>query len=815
MAVATAGCDPKIQMENRGFEDELPVYNIGSSDFLSPMESSKKSGRELFPNVYGAVQEAHVYEDILPGTSCSVPSPSSGPSNLFSRDNPCFSPIPETLGNKTSDGVFSISKDVPADISFETDNECRTNGDVLSKDVIARLHRTLTLPLKKKKNQKRSSDDSTFDCQYRGNNRSVRVTKKEKGAMNERDDALSEEEGEEEDGEGDPEVFEEVRTSSICRARQDADRHHLGRRRRKRDCKHCKNQQQQLQQQQQQVASNDPEELNASKKSRRKKESDEKIASRLQLPILASIPAGTGKLPNFGKSKTPGKDHRQTPASVYSVQMTTTNNAGINWNQNPMKSLNYDKNEIQGRLENNLSTDNKALITPEKNRATMKVNSIYSQENMQWGSKETPIFICSTDLDKEHEHFQRAYSLPSRSQTPSSQNRANLRRSVRGEPPPRAARLDKHRGGWTLHFARPLRSGGCTKSVIILVMVIILLLGVGCAALYILFEPQKLQVIQQYLMASAPENTTSSICDSCETVKVLLDDLNNTANPTSMHLDTTTKSTTTTTAKTTTTTVTSTFFWPPEFIPSESNVPETTSTTTEGTKTSNLNTTRYCDDCVTGEVCVALINEEVPTCKIAPDPEDPTGCAGLCLINKQRCHRLYPDAFRCVEVEHHCLDGEWTCSNGLCIPVVKRCDGHMNCYDHTDEYECDCDLETHFRCGNNTSCLPLERRCDGVINCWDATDEINCTVGEGLNMSCPLENEFTCSDGQCIMKDRFCDGFRDCTDGSDEPHGCQGRCNKQEFTCGNGRCITRSTKCNGIDDCGDGTDEVRCRDRFT
>lgn len=42
----------------------------------------------------------------------------------------------------------------------------------------------------------------------------------------------------------------------------------------------------------------------------------------------------------------------------------------------------------------------------------------------------------------------------------------------------------------------------------------------------------------------------------------------------------------------------------------------------------------------------------------------------------------------------------------------------------------DCDLQTHFQCGNETSCLPLENRCDGKIDCWDAADEINCTLGK-------------------------------------------------------------------------------------
>lgn len=59
-----------------------------------------------------------------------------------------------------------------------------------------------------------------------------------------------------------------------------------------------------------------------------------------------------------------------------------------------------------------------------------------------------------------------------------------------------------------------------------------------------------------------------------------------------------------------------------------------------------LNVTRHCDDCYKGEVCVALVGEEVPICRTGPDPKDPTGCSGLCLINRQKCHRLDTDAFR-------------------------------------------------------------------------------------------------------------------------------------------------------------------------
>ncbi|XP_003699331.1 uncharacterized protein LOC100882646 isoform X2 [Megachile rotundata] len=430
--------------------------------------------------------------------------------------------------------------------------------------------------------------------------------------------------------------------------------------------------------------------------------------------------------------------------------------------QNESKLIEYEKNNGQ-------DVGSKDDGAEKKTRAGMRVNSIYSQD--RWYAKETPIFF--TDV-KEQAPFQRAYSLPLRTQTPSSQNRINLRRSVRGEPPPHPARLRKHRHGWTLHLARPLETPGCTRSLWFLLGLIVTLLGIGAFALYIAFEPEKLQIIQQYLKSSKNES------------KLLA----------GTFLPAITQPNNVTTAGILT-----------SLLPSDDQNSTLSELQTETEAT--VNSTRYCDDCLTEEVCVALADEEVPICRVSLDPNDPTGCAGFCLVNKQKCHRLDVDAFRCVDIEHYCLDDEWTCSNTLCIPVDKRCDGHMNCYDHSDEYNCVCDLETHFQCGNETSCLPLEKRCDGKIDCWDAADEINCTL------ACPSENEFTCSNGQCILKARFCDGLPDCLDGSDEPHGCQGRCNKHEFTCQNSRCIAKGMKCNGVDDCGDGSDERHCKDRIS
>ena len=82
-----------------------------------------------------------------------------------------------------------------------------------------------------------------------------------------------------------------------------------------------------------------------------------------------------------------------------------------------------------------------------------------------------------------------------------------------------------------------------------------------------------------------------------------------------------------------------------------------------------------------------------------------------------------------VDDDLNCLEGdEWRCRDGLCIPQEKRCDGHFNCYDHSDEYNCDpCPLsEGYFRCGSETSCLDPSKRCDSIIDCWDGSDEHLC-----------------------------------------------------------------------------------------
>ncbi|CAK9815367.1 Sortilin-related receptor [Anthophora plagiata] len=754
-------------MENQGFEEEQQQQ-------LSHHKSCPDSppGLELRSKGSASNADGHVYEDILPaGEDTSILS--NGPSSLDSQ------------GSKTN----SFHQQ-PFHVADRISRDAATPGSLARVDEVpASFTRNLTLPFRRGI----GFDSSTTSS-------SVRVTSR-KNVNGYQEDLVVDD------------VFSTPRIPSSvlqneCRP---------VRRRKKKDCKHCRSKAASIDIREQEIT--DVETV--LRKNRDNEQRQQRLTSN------SSDPRNFLVLPTCSPIR---KVDESTMMLANNPSPVFTSSAKVGGSPaSTFKFMESERNDGRANLVNStkINEDN-GLTVAEKNRADMRVNSIYSQD--RWYAKDASIFF--TDV-KEHGSFQRAYSLPARTQTPSSQNRINLRRSVRGEPPPHPARLRKHRHGWTLHLAHPLEASGCTRSLILLLIALLLLLGIGGVALYIAFEPEKLQIIQQYLRSSANQSTSN-------------DDV--LAAGTFLH-----RSNGTTSASTTTTMpllASSTLLNLDRSFP-ESGTPLTSEAETEANSPSSLNSTRYCDDCLTEEVCVALVDEEVPTCRLPLDSQDPTGCAGFCLINKQKCHRLDVDAFRfvppslcriiiypiirslckavertlnflwfshlrrCVEMEHYCLDDEWTCLNTLCIPLKKHCDGHMNCYDHSDEYNCVCDLETHFQCGNETSCLPLEKRCDGKIDCWDAADEINCTLGRNLGGSCPSENEFPCSNGQCILKARFCDGLPDCLDGSDEPHGCQGRCNKHEFTCQNGRCITKGMKCNGVDDCGDGTDERHCKERFS
>lgn len=66
-----------------------------------------------------------------------------------------------------------------------------------------------------------------------------------------------------------------------------------------------------------------------------------------------------------------------------------------------------------------------------------------------------------------------------------------------------------------------------------------------------------------------------------------------------------------------------------------------------------------------------------------------------------------------------CETNDYSCGTGdRCLPLSKRCDGHLDCINGQDEDNCHtaCD-EKEFYCRGQGRCLPARLRCDGVADC--------------------------------------------------------------------------------------------------
>ena len=118
-------------------------------------------------------------------------------------------------------------------------------------------------------------------------------------------------------------------------------------------------------------------------------------------------------------------------------------------------------------------------------------------------------------------------------------------------------------------------------------------------------------------------------------------------------------------------------------------------------------------------------------------------------------------------------------------------------------------LET-FHCLSSRENISLSRRCDRVPDCFDGTDETDC---EDFFASSLISARFQCPAGLLVSYIHVCDGVNDCLDGKDESF-CHPEQEEPGITrvCSNGLAMPVAVWCDAKPDCLDGSDEVGCQE---
>ncbi|RVE65639.1 hypothetical protein OJAV_G00118390 [Oryzias javanicus] len=170
---------------------------------------------------------------------------------------------------------------------------------------------------------------------------------------------------------------------------------------------------------------------------------------------------------------------------------------------------------------------------------------------------------------------------------------------------------------------------------------------------------------------------------------------------------------------------------------------------------------------------------------------------GQCISKAWRCDGRGDcldgsDEMDCAELSgSECPAGQFSCLDSVgCVNASARCDGKIQCPTGSDEESCPptrgC-LDSDWMCRNGI-CIPKELRCNRENDCMDNSDEDDCgACGEG-SMLCP--------EGKCVSPEEMCDGQLHCLDGSDEPTTCGRICSMNNGGCSH-QCTDESwgTRC--------------------
>ncbi|XP_061566492.1 atrial natriuretic peptide-converting enzyme [Cololabis saira] len=157
-------------------------------------------------------------------------------------------------------------------------------------------------------------------------------------------------------------------------------------------------------------------------------------------------------------------------------------------------------------------------------------------------------------------------------------------------------------------------------------------------------------------------------------------------------------------------------------------------------------------------------------------------CRSLCRNAKEKCESVlgivglqWPEDSDCTQFPEEgsnttcllpedgvdeCSPSHFKCRSGRCVLATKRCDGHLDCDDHSDEDNCGCSERALWECPGSKVCIKSSMICDGFPDCPLLVDEANCSVCR--------DNEVACNNHQCVHRTLWCDGRKHCSDSSDE-----------------------------------------------
>ncbi|XP_058806257.1 vitellogenin receptor-like [Phymastichus coffea] len=238
-----------------------------------------------------------------------------------------------------------------------------------------------------------------------------------------------------------------------------------------------------------------------------------------------------------------------------------------------------------------------------------------------------------------------------------------------------------------------------------------------------------------------------------------------------------------------------------------------------------------------------------PDCSDSSDEHEtcrPVDCAngmfscrnGRCIDVLLKCNGMdncedNSDEEDCAVEALICSRDQYRCKGSTkCIHSNLKCDGKDDCPMSDDEQACGRCLDSQFSCSNGR-CLPREWTCDQVDDCGDNSDEEDCDHQHHEHEeSHPAANcsreQFACKTGRCISLDNACDGEPNCADGSDEGGSCDSAClssgdcenvchktpNGSVCSCRHGYALAADERsCADIDECTLGDCSQHCTNR--